>query len=115
MLSNGRITPATEDTTFSDCLEHAESYCEQARIAARQRCFKTARALLSKAAALYKRAILLEGVPYLTIEERLTQIEAEMAAYSKLARGQDAPAIETQLNRAGSNGIRSSNNRITNG
>lgn len=82
---------STASERFQDVMAQAETCCEQARLAARARRFRAASGLFSTAAALYKRATLLEGVSYQSVEARLSQIEDEMAAYSELARSISRP------------------------
>ncbi len=84
-----------ESSTFSDVVAQAETCCEQARIAGRQRRYKAAYGLFSTALALYKRATLLDGVSYVALESRLHEVESEMAVYSELAKSMARPLNTT--------------------
>jgi hypothetical protein len=86
-----------ESPTFSDVVSQAETCCEQARIAGRQRRYKAAYGLFSTALALYKRATLLDGVSYVALESRLHEVESEMAVYSELAKSMARPLNTTAV------------------
>ncbi len=86
-----------ESPTFSDVVAQAETCCEQARIAGRQRRYKAAYGLFSTALALYKRATLLDGVSYVALESRLHEVESEMAVYSELAKSMARPLNTTAM------------------
>jgi hypothetical protein len=93
----GGSTRKEESSTFSDVVAQAETCCEQARIAGRQRRYKAAYGLFSTALALYKRATLLDGVSYVALESRLHEVESEMAVYSELAKSMARPLNTTAL------------------
>jgi hypothetical protein len=86
-----------ESSTFSDVVTQAETCCEQARIAGRQRRYKAAYGLFSTALALYKRATLLDGVSYVALESRVHEVENEMAVYSELAKSMARPLNTTAM------------------
>jgi hypothetical protein len=86
-----------ESSTFSDVVAQAETCCEQARIAGRQRRYKAAYGLFSTALALYKRATLLDGISYVALESRVLEVEGEMAVYSELAKSMARPLNTTAV------------------
>ncbi len=86
---------ATMNVSFQDCLEAAETCCEQARLAGRCRRFKAACGLFSTAATLYRHAMSLDGISYPALEKRLQEIETEMSAYCELAKSMARPLIKS--------------------
>ncbi|HVF10857.1 MAG TPA: hypothetical protein VNA16_08650 [Abditibacteriaceae bacterium] len=88
-----RSDPTPADATFQDFVQEAELCCEHARLAARLKRFEASRGLFLTAAALYHRAITAAGTCYPSIENRLREIELEMAAYSELARSMARPLL----------------------
>ena len=93
----GASTRKDKSATFSDVVAQAETCCEQARIAGRQRRYKDAYGLFSTALALYKRATLLDGVSYVALESRVHEVEGEMAVYSELAKSMARPFNTTAI------------------
>jgi len=91
--SKSTNTPAEspESMTFQDYLEEADLCCEHARIAGRQRRFGAARGLFETAASLYRRALDSAGNSQPTVDSRLRGVEAEMSAYTELARSLARP------------------------
>ena len=80
-----------EMMTLQDYLEEAEICCEHARRAGRQHRFGAARGLFETATGLYRRAIAATPTPQPTLIKQLRGIEAEMSAYSELARSMSRP------------------------
>ena len=81
------------NTTFQDFLEQAELCCEHARLAARRKRYEASRGLFITAVALYQRAVKAAGTSYPSIENRVREIELEMAAYAELTRSMARPLL----------------------
>ena len=93
LVSCRRNDPMPANTTFQDFLEEAELCCEHARLAARQKRYEASRGLFITAMALYQRAVKAAGNSYPSIENRVREIELEMAAYAELARSMARPLL----------------------
>ncbi len=92
-----KARPSSQADTFGVTVEEAEICCEQARVAGRERRFRAARGLFSTASALYRQALLQDGVCYESIARRLKHIELEAAAYSELASSLARPLAPTTI------------------
>ncbi len=91
--SRKKNVASVECASYEDCLEQSEICCEQARAAAQLRRFTAARGLFATAVALCRRAIALSGGECIAAVERLSQVEAEMSAYSELAKSMERPLL----------------------
>lgn len=87
------VVQTSVDETFQDFLDEAEICCEHARLAARLKRYEASRGLFITAAALYERAIKAAGSSYPALENRLREIELEMAAYAELAKSMARPLL----------------------
>ena len=93
LVSRRRNDTVPANTTFQDFLEEAELCCEHARLAARRKRYEASRGLFITAVALYQRAVKAAGTSYPSIENRVREIELEMAAYAELARSMARPLL----------------------
>lgn len=85
----------TEEFSFMMCLSEAEAFCQQARIALRQRRYRTASRLFEEAANYYRRAAQIDGVFYGSLANRLQHIEREQQFCNSEARGGWVPTLHT--------------------
>lgn len=83
LASNPR---GANSATFQDRVRQAETCCEQARAARRQRRYRAASGLFSTAATLYSHATMLDDAHFASIEHRLSEIESEMALCAEMMR-----------------------------
>jgi hypothetical protein len=79
------VEPSSADAAFQKFVEEAEICCEHARLAARLKRYKSARGLFLTAAALYQQALKVAGISYPSLENRLREIELEIAAPPKFS------------------------------
>jgi hypothetical protein len=83
------------DADFMLCLSEAEALCQRARIALRQRRYRTASHLFEDAADYYRRAAQIDGVFYGSLASRLQDIEREQRYCESEARGGWVPTLHT--------------------
>jgi hypothetical protein len=92
---------SARSATDKDRLKQAEICCEQAREAASRKRFTSACGLFSTAIALYQQAIALGGGSHLEAEEHLSHLQAEVVAYSELAKSMDRPLLTCTVHPVG--------------